>query len=195
MDADNNILMFSGPSQDCGKTLVSTSLAALVAQIGGRVLFVDADMRKGYVHNIFALQNERGLSELLSGKIAFDEAVQTYEDGHFDVVTCGYYPPNPSELLMHSRFKAFMHWASENYDMVIVDTPPILAVTDAAMVGRMAASTLLVARHNITSVKEMVTSVRRLEQMGVNIKGAILNDVVKSLVNHYSTGYDAYAYT
>lgn len=195
MDADNNILMFSGPSQDCGKTLVSTSLAALVAQIGGRVLFVDADMRKGYVHNIFALQNERGLSELLSGRIAFDEAVQTYEDGHFDVVTCGYYPPNPSELLMHSRFKAFMHWASENYDMVIVDTPPILAVTDAAMVGRMAASTLLVARHNITSVKEMVTSVRRLEQMGVNIKGAILNDVVKSLVNHYSTGYDAYAYT
>ena len=195
MDAENNILMFSGPSQDCGKTLVSTSLAALVAQVGGRVLFIDADMRKGYVHNIFQLRKDHGLSELLAGKIAFDEAIQTYHDGNFDVVTCGFYPPNPSELLMHSRFKEFMHWASENYDMVIVDTPPILAVTDAAMVGRVAATTLLVARHNLTSVKEMVTSVRRLEQMGVSIKGAIVNDVVKSLVNHYSTGYDAYAYT
>lgn len=195
MDAENNILMFSGPSQDCGKTLVSTSLAALVSQIGGRVLFIDADMRKGYVHNIFSLQKDRGLSELLSGKIAFDDAVQTYHNGNFDVITCGYYPPNPSELLMHPRFKEFMSWASETYDMVIVDTPPILAVTDAAMVGRVAASTLLVARHNLTSVKEMVTSVRRLEQMGVNIKGAILNDVMKSIVNHYSTGYNAYAYT
>jgi tyrosine-protein kinase Etk/Wzc len=195
MDAENNILMFSGPSQDCGKTLVSTSLAAMVSQIGGRVLFIDADMRKGYVHNIFSLEKDRGLSELLSGKIAFDEAVQTYANGNFDVVTCGFYPPNPSELLMHTRFEAFMQWASKAYDMVIVDTPPILAVTDAAMVGRVAASTLLVARHNLTSVKEMVTSVRRLEQMGVTIKGAILNDVMKSVVNHYSTGYDAYAYT
>jgi len=195
MDAENNILMFSGPSQDCGKTLVSTSLAALVTQVDRRVLFIDADMRKGYVHNIFGLRNDAGLSDVLSGKVAFSEAVQTYASGQFDVVTCGHYPPNPSELLMHDRFRAFMTWVSERYDMVIVDTPPILAVTDAALVGRVAASTLLVARFNVTSVREMEVSQRRLQQMGVNIKGAILNDVVKSAASYYASGYDAYGYS
>jgi len=194
MDADNNILMFSGPAQNCGKTLVSTTLAALVAQVENRVLLIDADMRKGYVHNIFGLENDRGLSNLLSGQIAFHEAVQSYRNGNFDVVTCGQYPPNPSELLMHARFKEFMNWASENYDMVIIDTPPILAVTDAALVGCVAGSTLLVARHNVTSVKEVMLSARRLQQMGASIKGAIINDVVKSMVNNYKTGYGGYAY-
>jgi tyrosine-protein kinase Etk/Wzc len=131
---------------------------------------------------------------VLSGKVAFDDAVQTYTSGNFDVVTCGQYPPNPSELLMHGRFREFMAWASERYDMVIVDTPPILAVTDAAVVGSVAASTLLVARNNITTVKEIQVSYGRLQQMGVKIKGAILNDVVKSSVSYYSTAYDAYGY-
>lgn len=194
MDAENNILMFSGPTQDCGKTLVSTSLAALVAQVDRRVLFIDADMRKGYVHNIFGLRNDAGLSDVLSGKVAFSDAVQTYASGHFDVVTCGLYPPNPSELLMHDRFRDFMTWASEQYDMVIVDTPPILAVTDAALVGRVAASTLLVARFNVTSVREMEVSQHRMQQMGVTIKGVILNDVVKSAASYYASGYDAYGY-
>ncbi|MEB6378406.1 polysaccharide biosynthesis tyrosine autokinase [Leclercia adecarboxylata] len=192
MDAKNNILMFSGPSQDCGKTLVSTSLAALMTQVQQRVLFIDADMRKGYVHNIFSLRNDAGLSDVLSGKVAFHEAIQTYASGQFDVVTCGKYPPNPSELLMHERFQAFMRWASKEYDMVIIDTPPVLAVTDAALIGRIAASTLLVARFKVTSVREMTVCQRRLQQMGVNIKGAILNDVVKSAASYYASGYDAY---
>lgn len=96
MDAANNILMFSGPTQDCGKTLVSTSLAALVTQVDKRVLFIDADMRKGYVHNIFGLRNDAGLSDVLSGKVTFQAAIQTYTSGLFDVVTCGQYPPNPA---------------------------------------------------------------------------------------------------
>ena len=194
MDAENNILMFSGPTQDCGKTLVSTSLAALVSQVGQRVLFIDADMRKGYVHNIFALRNDIGLSDVLSGKATFQQAVQTYHSGNFDVVVCGQYPPNPSELLMHDRFREFMRQASEQYDIVIIDTPPVLAVTDAAIVGRIAASTLLVARNNFTTVREIQVSHQRLQQMDVNIKGAILNDVVKSVASYYSAGYKPYGY-
>ncbi|MCZ7838319.1 polysaccharide biosynthesis tyrosine autokinase [Leclercia adecarboxylata] len=195
MDAVNNILMFSGPTQDCGKTLVSTSLAALVTQVDKRVLFIDADMRKGYVHNIFGLRNDAGLSDVLSGKVTFQAAIQTYTSGQFDVVTCGQYPPNPSELLTHDRFREFMTWASEQYDIVIVDAPPVLAVTDAALVGRIAGSTLLVARFNVTSVREMEVSQHRLQQMGVNIKGAILNDVVKSAASYYASGYNAYGYS
>lgn len=190
MEAENNILMFSGPTQNCGKTLVSTTLAALVAQVGERVLLVDADMRKGYVHNIFPLRNDAGLSNVLSGKVSFQQAIQTYETANFDVVTCGQIPPNPAELLMHDRFRKFIQWASERYDMVIIDTPPILAVTDAALVGSLAASTLLVARYNVTSVKEMLACTRRLQKMNVNIKGVIVNDVVRSAVSYYSAGYN-----
>lgn len=194
MDAENNILMFSGPTQNCGKTLVSTTLAALVAQVGERVLLIDADMRKGYIHNIFSLPNHAGLSDVLSGKVGFEEAVKTYAAANFDVVTCGMAPPNPSELLMHDRFRQFMAWASERYDIVIIDTPPILAVTDAAVVGHFAASTLLVARHNVTSVKEMLVSIRRLEKSNVQIKGVVVNDFVNSAIDYYSNGYKFYGY-
>lgn len=194
MDAENNILMFSGPTQNCGKTLVSTTLAALVAQVGDRVLLIDADMRKGYVHNIFSLSNAAGLSDVLSGKIEFSQAIQPYAAANFDVVTCGLVPPNPSELLMHSRFREFMMWASERYDMVIIDTPPILAVTDAAVIGHTAASTLLVARHNVTSVKEMLVSVRRLQKSRVEVKGVVVNDFVNSAIDYYSNGYKVYGY-
>ncbi|WP_253383673.1 polysaccharide biosynthesis tyrosine autokinase [unidentified bacterial endosymbiont] len=194
MDAENNILMFSGPTQNCGKTLVSTTLAALVAQVGERVLLIDADMRKGYIHNIFSLSNDAGLSDVLSGKVAFSAAVQTYSEASFDVVTCGMAPPNPSELLMHDRFRQFMEWASERYDMVIIDTPPILAVTDAAVIGHIAASTLLVARHNVTSVKEMLVSVRRLQKSKVEVKGVVVNDFVNSAIDYYSNGYKVYGY-
>lgn len=194
MDAENNILMFSGPTQNCGKTLVSTTLAALVAQVGERVLLIDADMRKGYVHNIFSLPNNAGLSDVLSGKIEFSRAIQTYDAANFDVVTCGLAPPNPSELLMHDRFRQFMAWASERYDRVIIDTPPILAVTDAAVIGHIAASTLLVARHNVTSVKEMLVSVRRLQKSKVDVKGVVVNDFVNSAIDYYSYGYKVYGY-
>lgn len=192
MDAENNILMFSSPTQNCGKTLVSTTLAALVAQVGERVLLIDADMRKGYVHNIFSLPNDIGLSDVLSGNVAFYQAVQTYAAASFDVVTCGMAPPNPSELLMHDRFRQLMAWASERYDMIIIDTPPILPVTDATVIGNIAASTLLVARHNVTSLKEMLISIQRLQKSSVDVKGVVVNDFVNSTIDYYSYGYEPY---
>ena len=81
----------------------------------------------------------RGYPTFFPGKCPFQQAIQTFETANFDVVTCGQIPPNPAELLMHDRFRKFIQWASERYDMVIIDTPPILAVTDAALVGSLAA--------------------------------------------------------
>ncbi|MBE3534269.1 MULTISPECIES: polysaccharide biosynthesis tyrosine autokinase [Enterobacter] len=194
MNAVNRIVVISGPSQDCGKTLVSTSLASIAAQAGQRVLFIDADMRKGYVHNIFKLNNQHGLSGVLGGSVEWQDAIQRFEKGGFDVLTCGPQPSHPVELLMNERFQTVMSRIDKEYDIVIVDTPPVLAVTDALLVARAAATTLLVARFGKTSVKESENCRKRLQQMGVQVEGAILNDIVKSAAFYYHSGYSHYNY-
>ena len=194
MDAANRIVVVSGPTQDCGKTLVSTSLASIAAQAGQRVLFIDADMRKGYVHNVFKLSNHQGLSSVLEGDVEWQEAIQRVEKGGFDVLTCGPQPSHPVELLMSERFKNMMSKIDKRYDIVIVDTPPVLAVTDALLVARAAATTLQVARFGKTSVKEIENCLKRLAQMGVQVNGAILNDIVKSAALYYNSGYSHYDY-
>ena len=194
MNAVNRIVVISGPSQDCGKTLVSTSLASIAAQAGQRVLFIDADMRKGYVHNIFKLNNQHGLSSVLGGSVEWQDAIQRFEKGGFDVLTCGSQPSHPVELLMNERFQTVMSRIDKEYDIVIVDTPPVLAVTDALLVARAAATTLLVARFGKTSVKEIENCRKRLQQMGVQAEGAILNDIVKSAAFYYHSGYSHYNY-
>ena len=194
MDATNRIVVVSGPTQDCGKTLVSTSLASIAAQAGQRVLFIDADMRKGYVHNVFQLRNHRGLSCVLGGAVEWQEAVQRAEKGGFDVLTCGPQPSHPVELLMSERFQAVISQIDKLYDIVIVDTPPVLAVTDALLIARAAATTLLVARFGKTSVKEIENCLKRMQQMGVQVNGAILNDIVKSATLYYNSGYSHYDY-
>lgn len=194
MDAANRIVVVSGPSQDCGKTLVSTSLASIAAQAGQRVLFIDADMRKGYVHNIFKLNNRHGLSSVLGGNVEWQDAIQRFEKGGFDVLTCGPQPSHPVELLMNERLQTVMSRIDKEYDIVIVDTPPVLAVTDALLVARAAATTLLVARFGKTSVKEIENCRKRLQQMGVQVEGAILNDIVKSAAFYYHSGYSHYDY-
>ena len=91
----------------------------------------------------------------------------------------GQVPPNPSELLMHKNFEQLVKVVSENYDIVLIDTPPILAVTDAAIIGKQAGTSLMVARFDVTPLKEIEVSIRRFEQSGVEIKGVILNAVRK----------------
>ncbi|HAZ0552799.1 TPA: polysaccharide biosynthesis tyrosine autokinase [Enterobacter hormaechei] len=194
MEAENRIVMISGPTQDCGKTLVGTNLAAIAGQSGQRVLFIDADMRQGYVHNIFGLDNRYGLSSVLEGKRDCAEVIQHAEKGDIDVINCGPTPLRPLELLLSEQFLSTMSWVNEQYDIIIIDTPPVLAVTDAALVARTAGTTLMVARYDKTSVKEMENTFKRLQHVGVKISGTILNDIVKSRALFYSSGCSHYEY-
>ena len=195
MEASNNILMISGASPNAGKTFITTNLAAVLAQGEQKVLFIDADMRKGYSHQIFNQSLDHGLSDILSGKSSIEQGVKSVGGANFDFIARGKTPPNPSELLMHSRFQNLLNWASENYDIVLVDTPPILAVTDAAVIGRYVGSTLLVARFEENTAKEMEVSIKRFEQSGIEVKGCILNGVVKKASSYYGYGYSHYGYS
>lgn len=195
MEARNNVLMISGASPNAGKTFVSTNLAAVIAQTGKKVLLVDTDMRKGYTHKLFNASNENGLSDFLSGKSELSKSVKNITQVGFDFISRGIAPPNPAELLMHRRFGELITWASQHYDIVILDTPPILAVTDAAIIGHYAGTTLLIARFEQNTAKELEVSFKRFEQSGVMVKGCILNGVVKKASSYYGYGYSHYGYS
>ncbi|HGV3450194.1 polysaccharide biosynthesis tyrosine autokinase [Raoultella planticola] len=195
MEARNNVLMISGASPNAGKTFISSNLAAVISQSGKRVLFIDTDMRKGYTHKIFNVSNDGGLSAYLSGKISIPDTIKSIDGFGFDFITRGMVPPNPAELLMHKRFDELVSWASKNYDLVILDTPPILAVTDAAIIGNYAGTTLLIARFELNTAKEIDVSIKRFEQSGVSVKGCILNGVVKKASSYYGYGYNHYGYS
>lgn len=195
MEARNNVLMITGASPNAGKTFISSNLAEVISQTGKKVLFIDADLRKGYIHKLFNTDNNSGLSDILSGKTPIEIAVKNLPKIGFDFISRGMAPPNPAELLMHKRFGELIDWANNHYDLVIVDTPPILAVTDAAVIGNYAGTTLLVARFEQNTAKEIEVIIKRFEQSGVNIKGCILNGVVKKASNYYGYGYNHYGYT
>jgi tyrosine-protein kinase Etk/Wzc len=194
MEAKNNVLMISGPAPSIGKTFVSTNFAAVAAKTGQKVLLVDADMRKGYLQQCFGLTADNGLSDFLSGKIGQETVIKPTKVNNLDVITRGQVPPNPSELLMHPRFIEFVEKASQEYDLVIIDTPPVLAVTDPSIVGAIAGTTLMVARFDQTTSKELEVARSRFEQSGVEVKGVILNAIEKKAASSYGYGYYNYAY-
>ncbi|SVL78908.1 tyrosine autokinase [Klebsiella pneumoniae] len=195
MEARNNILMISGANPNAGKTFVSSNLAAIISQSGKRVLFIDADLRKGYTHKLFGTDNNHGLSDWLSARDPMDKIIKHLPTIGIDFISRGTVPPNPAELLMHSRLKEVLSWASSNYDLVIVDTPPILAVTDAAIISKYVGTSLIVARFEQNTVKEMEVCIKRFEQAGATIKGCILNGVVRKASSYYNYGYTSYGYS
>lgn len=195
MSAKNNVLVISGSSPEIGKTFVSANLSAVIAQSGQRVLLVDCDMRKGYAHALMNTDSANGLSEILSKQVSPDNAVRKTNISNMDFIPRGQIPPNPSELLMAPTLGEFVRWAEDNYDIVLLDTPPILAVTDAAIISSHAGSTLLVARFEMNTLKEVEVSIRRFEQNGTEVKGVILNAIVRRAASYYAYGnYDYYAY-
>lgn len=193
MEAKNNILMISGPSPSLGKSFVSTNMAAVIAQSNQKTLLIGADMRKGHIHKTLNCNLSPGLSDYLSGASRLEDIIQPLPVDNLSCISRGEIPPNPSELLMHPRFKQLLDWASENFDFVLIDTPPILAVTDAAIIGRHVGTTLMVGRFEKTTVKETELALQRFEQNGIDVKGFILNTIEKKAASAYG-GYGYYHY-
>ena len=193
LEAKNNLILISGSSPNAGKTFVSANLAAVIAQAGQRVLIIDADMRKGTLHKALGAQQSPGLSDVLVGKATAGQAIRVLEGlENLHYITRGDVPPNPSELLMHQNFSALLESVGKDYDIVIIDTPPILAVTDAAIIAHHVGTCLLVARFGMNQPKELALAKRRFEQNSVKLKGAIFNAVERRATGYYSYGYYEY---
>ena len=193
MNASNNVIAISGPAPEIGKSFITTNLAAILAQGGKRVLVIDGDMRRGYLHKYFNADIKPGLSELLNHQNSYEDVVQNSTVDNLYYITRGKSPVNPSELLSTDQFKAILEKASAHFDYVLIDTPPVLAVTDGIIIAQYAGLNLLIARHGKTQIKELEITVNRFEQANVKVNGVILNDAQKGTVGSYSYNY-AYAY-
>ena len=194
-EATNKAVMVSGPSPGVGKSFISMNLAHICAQAGQKVLVIDADMRRGYLHRYVDSTNKNGLSDYLSGRLALNDCIKPTANDNLNIITRGQTPPNPSELLHHQRMDDLIAAASEDYDIILFDTPPLLAVTDAAVIGAKCGNTLLVCRFDKTSKREIEHASDRLARDGSKITGAVLNGVEKRLSNYYGYGgYYGYGY-
>ncbi|EMN4482186.1 polysaccharide biosynthesis tyrosine autokinase [Acinetobacter baumannii] len=190
----NNIIMIAGPSPEVGKSFISTNLATIFAQGDKRVLLIDADMRRGYMHKYFDVDVKPGLSELLSGQADLQKVLHKTQVTNLDVITRGKSPTNPSEILSSNQFKELLEQLQSQYDHIIIDTPPVLAVTDGIIISQYTGVNLIVARYAKSQMKELELTVNRFEQAGVKVNGFILNDIQRASAG-YGYGYNyAYAY-
>lgn len=192
LEAKNNIILITGPSPNVGKSFVSVNLATIMADAGKKILLIDGDMRKGTIYKSLGIKKKNGLSEVILSTISIEEAIHKIPLANIDFISTGTFPPNPSELLLHEQFNILLENISKQYDLVIIDSPPILAVTDAAIMGRVASATFMVVQSGTHPLRELEQSVRRLTQAGVDLKGIIFNGVPKT--SSRSTGYGGNQY-
>jgi tyrosine-protein kinase Etk/Wzc len=189
LEAQNNIIMITGPSPGVGKTFVAINLAAVMADSGKKVLLIDGDMRKGTLNKSLCVNRENGLSDVISNRTMFQEAIRKIPQVNIDFIPTGSIPPNPSELLLHDRFSALLEVLTTKYDLVIIDSPPILAVTDAAIIGKLVGATFMVVKAGLHPKRELKQSISKLTQSGAELKGIVFNNLSRTssrYVHQYS---------
>jgi capsular exopolysaccharide synthesis family protein len=182
------VITSTGPGE--GKTVIATNLAVALAQAGQRVLLIDADMRKPRVHIVLERSQEPGLSNVLVGNAKASEAVQTTAVPGLWVMPAGLHPPNPAELLGSKRFKDLMASVSQHFDWVMIDTPPVMAVTDSSVVAHLATGVLFVVGAEMTSRHAGLRALEQLEHARAKFIGAVLNRVdLQNNAYYYSQYY------
>lgn len=188
--AQNNVVIVTGPTPAAGKSFIAGNLAVLYAESGLRVLLIDADMRGGHLAYCFGQPNSGGLSEVLTGRLAPNVAVRETGIKGLALMSRGSYAGNPGALLTRPAFRQMLQRFSGEFDLVVLDTPPLLAATDAAIMAGEAGSTVLVLRSGLQSEAEIAETITRLERSEARIAGAVFNGVPVRRSTHYY-GYGA----
>lgn len=180
VDRSNKVLVVTSPLQGDGKSSTAVNLAISLAQSGLRVLLVDGDLRQSSVARLMGVERSVGLTTVLLGRVTLDEAVQHHGGHGLDVLTSGVAPPNPTELLHSQAMAALLDRVRKDYDIVIVDSPPLVPVIDAALIASRADGALLVLRHGRTTRPQVATAVQRLEQVDASLCGVVMNQTPQS---------------
>jgi len=193
-DTSHNLIMISSANPSEGKSFVTVNLAALIAQSGKRVIVVDADMRKSYLHRMFAASSKNGLSDILSGTLDIKNSVRETSIKNLYFMPRGENVINPSELLMDPNFEILTKNLSNTFDLVIFDTPPILAVTDASIIGSYCNLNMMVSRFGLSSSKEVLAAKNRFNLNGIDISGVIFNAIQKKASSYYYDDLFSYSH-
>lgn len=195
VDAKNRTIAFTSGAPEVGKSFVAANLAAVMAASGTSVCLIDADMRRGKQRLRFGVgRSTVGLSDYLSQDIALGDVLIASGIDGLAFINTGEFPPNPSELLGTDKFKGMLAALSQQFDLIIVDCPPVLAVTDASVVGRLVGATFIVVRHQKTELSEIVATKRTLEAAGVTITGAVMNAYDRRNLRGYARYQSQYGY-
>ena len=185
VDEELRSILFTSSGPGEGKSMTTANIAVTYAQQGKKVLLIDADLRKPTVHYTFRLDNLKGLSNVLVGDVLLEEAIHTTSIDHLDVISSGPIPPNPSELLGSRKMRAILERAKQQYDLVIFDTPPVLAVTDAQIMADFVDGAMLVVRSKVTELDAATRAVEALKPAKARLLGTVLNDREKKGSNYY----------
>ncbi|MEX9369476.1 polysaccharide biosynthesis tyrosine autokinase [Providencia vermicola] len=177
MNQGNNLVMISSASPGVGKSFVTSNMAVVLANAGKKVLLIDTDLRKGRIHKAFGLSNKMGLSEYLAQQDITQPAIHRGVIENLDVICRGKNVTHSSELLMGECFKHLLDTVKGQYDIVVIDTAPILAITDSAIIGKYVGTSLLIAYYGVNTVKDVELSLKRFKQNDIEITGVILNGI------------------
>jgi tyrosine-protein kinase Etk/Wzc len=193
LDATNNIIVITGPTPAMGKSFISVNFAAVLAAAGKKVLLIDGDLRKGHLHQYLGLERKSGFSDLIAAGCNLEQALHKGVIDNVDFIGTGTLPPKPSELLMHKDIGTLLAGFAESYDYVLIDTAPVLAVSDTLIIGAHAGAVFMVARAGVSSMGDIKESLKRCNQAGIPIKGVIFNGVLHR-PGGYGYGYGRYRY-
>ncbi|HHG8608468.1 polysaccharide biosynthesis tyrosine autokinase [Providencia rettgeri] len=177
MNQGNNLVMVTSASPGVGKSFVTSNMAVVLANAGKKVLLIDTDLRKGHIHKAFGLSNKLGLSDYLSQSDTSQPNIHNSVIENLDVICRGKNVTHSSELLMSERFKRLLDTVKGQYDIVVIDTAPILAITDSAIIGKYVGTSLLIAYYGVNTVKDIELSLKRFKQNDIEITGVILNGI------------------
>ncbi|MEX9870573.1 polysaccharide biosynthesis tyrosine autokinase [Providencia huaxiensis] len=177
MNQGNNLVMVTSASPGVGKSFVTSNMAVVLANAGKKVLLIDTDLRKGRLHKAFGLSNKAGLSDYLSQQSLESPTIHANVIENLDVICRGKNVTHSSELLMGERFKQLLDKVKNQYDIVVIDTAPILAITDSAIIGKYVGTSLLIAFYGVNTVKDVDLSLKRFKQNDIDITGVILNGI------------------
>lgn len=186
------VVTSSAPGE--GKTTVTINLAITLAQVGHKVLVLDLDMRKPKIHNYLKIQNFPGITNVLSNTSNLEYAIQNVEELGISVITCGPIPPNPSELIQTNKMQKIIEELGEQFDYIIMDTPPASFITDASVLSKHADGVLVVVHHGGVTFEVLRNTMDNLTNAGANILGAVLNIVNTERVGRYNYYKNNYYY-
>ena len=192
-ESPNRTIVVTSPNPKDGKTTVATNIAIALAQSGERVLLIDADLRRPRIHKAFGIENHAGLTTALVGERTLAQVTRDVGIDKLSIMTSGPLPPNPAELLHTQQFSRLLEEAASQYDRVIFDSPPLRAVTDAAILAQQCGGVLLVVRARATTRDAVLAAIRSLADVRAHILGGVLNDVEASR-GHSGLGGSYYHY-
>ncbi|OPZ64679.1 MAG: Tyrosine-protein kinase YwqD [bacterium ADurb.Bin478] len=196
-DQPKKVLMVTSSGPKEGKSTTVANLAITFAQMGNRTLLIDADLRRPILHKLFGLDRKTGLTNILVGRSTLEEAVKVMDDlPHLELLSCGILPPNPAELLAAQKMRELLEYARTQYAVVLIDTPPTIAVTDASILASLVDGVLLVIRSGVTEKEAVARAFDQLKKVNAPIMGAVLNSIKAADVygSYYYYYYHQYYY-